>query len=798
MEKEKTLVAIAIREFALPVPRTGSIEPHSGYGRAAMEGQEIHLLVQAQRKAAHSDYQAELPLVAELEWDTFRFRIGGRADGFFPGEPPRIEEIKTAFQAGELVRKLSQSDSEHPYLLQLRTYGYFYWLAHGVLPELSFHLVSTRTGLGQDLAIPFDLEVYERWKAKRLEELADEARRSLKRVARRKKTAARFEFPFERPRPSQTELIREVETGLEQSQRMLIQAPTGLGKTAGVLYPVLKEALARGQKAVYVTPKNSQHSVAEDAIERFRDKGAKVKSLTLTAKSKLCFKNEPLCNPDYCEYARDHFTKVHRHGIAEQLAKKRKLTARVFRELGETFQVCPYELQGMAAREVDTVIGDYNYVFSPRATTGFLGTGSIGESGRPSLVIDEAHNLLSRAMDYFSPALSSGVLEAMRPAIRELPTTFRADAENCLNDCLAAVAANRPDGVDRPCRITPLPEIFLEQEAALRAFLSRYLDSQVEILPRDVVLRLCFYWAEFSSALELATAPDRDEFFVTFRPDSTGGTVKITCCDASALLEKCYDEFEQVVAFSATLKPFDYYAKLSGLKPETLKLAEFGSPFPRGRRKLLIIPQISTKYSDRERSYPRVAEAIAKIVAVRPGNYFAFFPSFAFLERVAGLFRPPEGFTVLKQVRDMKASAIQEFLDHLRGVVAPTVIFAVQGGVFSEGVDYPGEMVVGAFVVGPPLPSFDLEREEMREFYERHYGAGFDYAYTYPAMAKAVQAAGRVIRSETDRGLIVLMDNRFIQPSYAQSMPSDWFTDNPRELVSSAILAEVASFWKEE
>jgi DNA excision repair protein ERCC-2 len=263
------------------------------------------------------------------------------------------------------------------------------------------------------------------------------------------------------------------------------------------------------------------------------------------------------------------------------------------------------------------------------------------------------------------------------------------------------------------------------------------------------------------------------------------------------MLKACYDEYEHVVGFSATLKPFNYYSKLSGLESENLKTAEFQSPFARENRKLLIIPQISTKFSERARNYPRISETIHRISTLKRGNYFAFFPSFDFMERVFQIFAPPEGFTVLKQERDMKASDVEGFLEHLRSEIAPTIVFAVSGGIFSEGVDYPGKMIIGAFVVGPPLPSFDLEREQMREYYQNSYNAGFDYAYTYPAMSKAVQAAGRVIRSETDRGLIVLMDSRFVHSSYAQSMPKDWFEQSPRELVSQSILKEVSEFWSE-
>lgn len=794
-------IVVSVRDFALPVPRVGSIETHSGFGRTPDEGQLIHLAVQESRAKAYPEYRSEVFVREELERDGYRFQVTGRIDGLFEargGKPARIEEIKTAFQMDDLAKKLRAGPDTHPYCLQLKTYGYFYWRQHAELPKLSFHLVSTRNHETRDVPLALDVETYEAWLELRLAELVLDAKRAEARAKRRRKTAAAFRFPFDNPRPGQVELIDTVEKSLAAKRRQLIQAPTGLGKTVGVLYPSLKEALSRGQSVVYVTPKNSQHAVAEDAVTRFQETGAKVRSLTITAKSKICFKAEPLCNPDFCEYAKDHYTKVAAADLPAALAKKRKLTSRVFRALGEAHQVCPFELQLEAAKDADTIICDYNYVFSPRSSLGRLTTATLGEKGSPNLVVDEAHNLPARGMDYYSPSLSSVVLDRLKPFAGELPERFAKEAVRLIDDGIETILSCKPEGETPRARIEAPVEPFLEHESRLRAFLTRYLESDVEIRPRDVVLRLANYWSEFTAALEFVSEPRtaRPEFFTTFHSHPPHGTVRITCCDASEFLKASYDDYEHVVAFSATLKPFDYYAKLSGLDPQGVGTAEFASPFPKARRKLLIIPQISTKYGDRDRNYPKIAEGISRIAGVRPGNYFAFFPSFEFLEKVLARFSPPSGFTILRQEREMRAPAVEAVIEHLRGRSAPTIVFAVQGGVFSEGVDYPGETVIGAFVVGPPLPVFDLEREGMREYYEKHYGSGFEYAYAFPAMAKAVQAAGRVIRSETDRGVIVLMDGRFLAPSYTRSMPTDWFEASPSELVSDGILREVRAFWE--
>ncbi len=515
--------------------------------------------------------------------------------------------------------------------------------------------------------------------------------------------------------------------------------------------------------------------------------------MTLTAKSKICFKNEPICNPEFCEYAKDHYQKVAENNLLAQLAKKKSLTERTFKKMAEENQVCPFELQLAAAHEADVVICDYNYIFAPRALLSKATGLALDQEGQANLVIDEAHNLPARAMDYYSPALSTFTLERMRTDLNTIPKKFRIESQQLLDECIQVVRHSGPQECSRPLQISPPVESFRKQDLKLRQFLSTYLSSDVDIKPNDVVLRFSFYWSEFTNALEFVSG-QRKEFFTTFSPSPA--IIKITCCDASEMLKKCYQDFNQVVAFSATLKPFQYYTQLSGLTEKNLQTSEFVSPFPSERRKILIIPQISSRYSQREQSYAKIAETVLKISSLKRGNYFVFFPSFDFMERVFSQFKVPNQVKLLKQERRMKKNDIQEILRRLQDPSDANIVFAVQGGVFSEGVDYPGDMIIGAFIIGPPLPNFDLERELMKQYYQENYLAGFDYAYTYPAMAKAVQAAGRVIRSETDKGIIILIDDRFIQPSYVKSMPQDWYVESPLELVSAQILKDISEFWE--
>lgn len=787
------LIKLSVQDFAMPAPRRGSIEPSSGFSTSLQKGIELHQKVQAERIAMIPDYESERSIAWTFEKDDYRFEISGRMDGYIPGTKPLIEEIKSSFNIFELSRRLKDKRFDHPYFIQLLTYGYFHWLHHGEKVDLTFHLISSRREESIDIEMYWDVREYESWLKRRLDELVIEAKKAEKRFLRRTKLSENMPFPFPKPRMGQMELIDFIEKGMSSGKRMMLQAPTGLGKTIGVLYPSLKESLARGQRVIYLTPKNSQQAVAEEAIEKLQAKGCNTKSLTITAKSKMCMKAEPLCNPEYCEFAKDYYDKLQTFDLKNELAKKKKLSSRVMKNLGQKYEVCPFELQLEAVEEADAIICDYNYVFGHQSVLGKISATGFEQDGQPNLVIDEAHNLPARTMGNFSPVLSSSFLEGMREDIEALPKKFRREGIELLEMSLETLKSITPDKIETKASNINF-ESFVAVNEELKAFLSSYLDSDVEIKARDVVLRLVFYWGEFTDIIS-ELDPTQGEFFITTQNDGKNRSVKITCCDASKLIKERYDYFRNVVAFSATLKPFDYYAKLTGLEGDHLIKEEFVSPFSKENRKVLIIPQISTKFSVRAQNYPKIGETIERVMKLKSGNYLAFFPSFDFMEKTIQNFKAPAGVRVVKQSRYMKNEEVESTLELLKAQTMPVILFAVQGGVFSEGIDYAGDMVIGAFVVGPPLPNFDFEREKMKAYYEEYYKAGFDYAYTFPAMAKAVQAAGRVIRSESDKGIIILMDDRFLDKSYSQSLPQDWYQETPRELVSTSILSDVSEFW---
>jgi DNA excision repair protein ERCC-2 len=373
---------------------------------------------------------------------------------------------------------------------------------------------------------------------------------------------------------------------------------------------------------------------------------------------------------------------------------------------------------------------------------------------------------------------------------------FAAAAYLCEDMILAIEAAGRDVHGDAG-RITPDRELFLRLDGEARILFAQYVRSDLAFVKDDPVLRLLRLWDDFGAAV----TSTGEAFVAIYERGGGDEVIRIVCLDASAALAETFKDFAKVVAFSATLTPFPYYARLSGFDPEKATTLEVPSPFPGANRKVLVIPQVSTKLRARARHVARIADAVERITAVRPGNYAVFFPSFRFLEDTARHFKAVDagGPMVLTQRPQATRAEIKAIVDALEARATagePTLLLAVQGGGLSEGLDFPGDLLVGAVIVGPAIPTVGPAREAMRAYFDKHYGQGDAYAYTVPAMTRVVQAAGRVIRSEKDRGLIVLMDERFIEARFASLMPKGWYKDSVKELVSTKILDDVRTFWQ--
>ncbi len=787
-------ISIGVRDFALPVPRQGSIETHSGYGPLPITGQEVHDEFLRKRKRSFTGYVTETRLKHVFERDGISIAVSGRVDGMRDnGSVTCLEEVKTDYNA-EVLSRLLRKNPNHPYCLQLKTYGYLYWLGHKVIPEMQLLVVSIRDQSFETINVELDIEEYEDWLEKRMLEVEADVELEEKIIEKRIKNSLKLTFPFDDPRHGQEELIGDVGSCVESGNTFLVQAPTGLGKTLGVMYPTLKSSMSRGSQMIYVTPKNSQHAVARDAVQRMQAQGSKIKALVLTAKSKMCMKDETICNPEYCEFAKDYYKKVDENDLVKKAARGNVLDRHTFVKLAKKYEVCPFELSLDTIKHADVVVGDYNYVFSPTNIMGRFSRQLTGAMDKPDLVIDEAHNLPSRACGYYSAALTVNQLQEFEKKFQFLPAQVSFPARAAARDAIRLIQSHKPESTGRPdCEITINRNSFIELMARVSELAARYMEGLAIPSGTDPVLEFFRTLDSFVSSLHNSTNSE----FASLYQSTAGGTIKLVCCDPSEMLKDSYRTVRSVVGFSATLKPFEYYGDLMGLDLAKVATKEFNSPFPKENRKLLVIPQISTKYVDRQRNYGKIADAVSRITSLKKGNYVVFFPSFDFLHQVKPLVNT-FGFEVLVQQREMTQLMTETYLNQMRAANDPVILFAVQGGVFSEGVDYPGDMLIGTIIVGPALPTYDYERETLMRYFEKKYGNGNAYACIYPAMTKVVQSAGRVIRSQSERGLIVLLGKRFIEKDYVVAMPSDWYDNSVNELVSGSILSDIKNFWSEE
>ncbi|MBZ0185723.1 MAG: DEAD/DEAH box helicase, partial [Candidatus Obscuribacterales bacterium] len=593
-------ISLSVRDFALACPLKGSIETQSGYGALPVTGQEVHSRYLNLRKKRIPDYQIEVKLEGSFSSGDKQITLKGRLDGLFGQDPIAIEEVKSDFDIRSLQSRLL-ADCEHPYILQVQTYGYIWYLENGVIPDMSLHLVSTRDFESIVVPVQLHLERFESWLGRRLSAVVVEYQLYLDEKKRREQIAARLTFPFSSMRAGQKEFVESVERVVGAGSQALFQAPTGLGKTMAVLYPTIKKALSRGSQVIYVTPKNSQHQVAKQSVERLQVQDPTLKALTLTAKSKMCLKEEVFCNPDYCQYARDYYGKVVEHQIVDKVAQANNLDHKRFDEYGRKYEVCPFELSLDTINRADVVIGDYNYVFSPRNIMGRF-VPRLGFSKElPDLVVDEAHNLPDRIKSYYSAQLSIDELSDLLPAMQKIAPNFSISGRALVQDAIELIRSrNNHKDHEIDLKADDFDKLLERSNLLCRD----YLAGSLFVGRNDVMLSLLRQLQQFSDAL----AREKGEY-ATIWKKSRGGLVKVICLDATGRLKESYRNLRSTVAFSATLKPFDYFARLLAMEEEKLVVEEFQSPFPAYNRKLLIIPQVSTRYVDREKNYAKIASA---------------------------------------------------------------------------------------------------------------------------------------------------------------------------------------------
>ncbi len=754
---------VSVRGLVEFVLQAGDITP-GGFQRRdrAQLGMQGHKRVQRSRPEG---YESEVEIAYQVEGADPPLEVRGRIDGVYACEEPVIlEEIKTTTLSLELVNE--QHNPLH--WAQAQCYAFIY-ARQRQLNEIDIHLTYYHLDSREEktFARRCTLAELEAFFSSLIDPYLDWHRKLLARQSRRDRSIQQLAFPYDEYRPSQREMAVAVYKAIRANDRLYIQSPTGVGKTIAALFPAVK-ALGQGlaAKIFYLTAKTSGRLAAEKALDDMDTAGLHLKSVTLTAKEKICFCPPVNCDPEICVFARDYFSKVKR--ALEEIDQRQAFTRPVIEEIARQYQICPFEFSLDLALWVDCIICDYNYVFDPRVYLHRFFDLSI----EPYIfLVDEAHNLPDRARSMYSAELDKKTVlnlqRTLKPRLPALAKKLSAINKMMLEIRKACQAEGRQALVEREP-----PEALLKavrefsQEAENWLVLNQAAEFRQELLE--------FY---FLCSNYLRTAEYFNASYVSYfeRQGQAGLKAKLFCLDPAPMLAAPLERSQSAVFFSATLLPLDYFMQLlTGAANHPRRI--FQSPFPVENASLLIHNGISTKFAQRADSYAAIASAIEAVCSARVGNYLVFFPSYAYLNAVLELLkeRLPER-QLLVQDRGMAEADRETFLAQFSPGNPETLVgLAVMGGIFGEGIDLVGERLIGAVVVGVGVPQVCLENDLIKEYFDRQNGSGFAYAYQYPGFNRVLQATGRVIRAEADRGIIVLIDERFTHDRYRRLFPNHW------------------------
>ena len=762
--------------------------------RTAM-GRSAHVVHQTAQQTVQPSYRAEVTIHHQRQVDDFTVHIRGRIDGLYDDGPIRIvEEIKSLLIPAETFAQVTL-ENYPAYALQLSLY--LYLLKQETDIPLRGHLVLINLADDQRtvLIVEPDADAIEKHLTRQIRAII--ARFEARRLRAERRQPAALRFPFSETRPHQDHLMEQVRLAIQDQSCVLLSAPTGIGKTVATLYPALEHALQHGLRVFFVTAKTTQQQLAIDTLEQIAPQASGSNVVHLRAKEKSCLNDVYYCHESMCPYAKDYASKLERAHVVDDLLALPIIGPAQFADAGQRHEVCPFELSLDVALEADVIVGDYNYVFDPSAyLRRFFQDGTYDNC---ILIIDEAHNLYTRGRDYYSPTLQQRrVRQLIDYCQTELAQLFR-DFEAFFQALDRLFPELHDSALDTPSTGVPvLVTPPLEQFSVLRQQLEALMIDYVIYRRRmghepsgDLLQEFYYAFQHFCDVLAL----DGDEFSHLYIHNPNEAIFKILCKDASRFLHARLQGFHSVIAMSATLTPFPFYQDVLGFPDDRTFTVEFPSPFPATNRCIMTIPDVMTTYRERQRHAPKVAQMIETIVAQRAGNYGVFFPSFDYLRQVRAYLQAPP-HRLIEQTASMRETERMHVLQRLRHADdEPLLLLAVQGGIFAEGVDYPGTLLIGAIIVGPGLPRFDTEQELIRAYYEDRYESGFAYAYLYPGLNRVIQSAGRVIRSETDTGIIALIGKRFSYGNYSGLFPSHWYDHSPRELITRNYQKTLQHFW---
>ncbi|HUV12639.1 MAG TPA: ATP-dependent DNA helicase [Acidobacteriota bacterium] len=781
MESSERSYSISVGSLVERFCRSGDLELEFWQSTHPVEGIRAHQRIQRSRP---EQYESEVPVSHQIVRDGISVTVQGRIDGVHQlHDRVIIEEIKTTRRDQSSFQGLENQR----HWAQVKLYAHIYSVTYSpplIETQLTyFHLGSRQTYESRKC---FDMGELEDFFNKLIDQFLNQERETRDWCSLRDQTIASLDFPFPRYRSGQRQMAIEVYRAVRDQEHLLVQAPTGIGKTLAAIFPVLK-ALGEGstQRILYLAARTTGKAVAQKALKQLRNEGLRLRSVVLTAKDKICFNPEKGCNAEECRFAKGYYDRV---GEAiRELLELEFLNRKVIENTARKHTLCPFELSLNLTAAVDCIICDYNYAFDPRAILRNL---LYEENFRPTFIVDEAHNLVDRGREMFSAELSKQEILSVRRAIQQrLPTmakhlskinSWMLKQRKTFQEEYGSIASP-----EAPVDLLPVLKQF---QQGVEPWISQKANSRFPF--RDLLLEFTFKVHRF-----LRVADGYNECYSTiYERIGKEFRTRLFCIDPAQQLAVALARTSSAIFFSGTLTPADYFRRLFGCGDKAKSLI-LPSPFPHSNLCVLVGDRVATTFRKRTETKQEVALALISLITSRKGNYLLFFPSYKYLNMVLEVFHStaPEVITLI-QSPEMTETDREMFLEEFTEQQEDTVVgFAVMGGAFGEAIDLTGERLAGAAVVGVGLPAICAERELIRSFFDTREGKGFDYAYSYPGIIRVLQAAGRVIRSETDRGVVFLIDERFARRPYRHLLPAEWCPAPVRN--SAQIEDSLTRFW---
>lgn len=768
----KKLIKVSVRSFVEHLLQQGDLSSVFDLSSrtSSYNGLRAHQKIQ---KSRPDSYHSEVPVFYRIDNESLTLDIQGRIDGVYrQNGSVVIEEIKTTRR--DLDNFIAEQNSLH--WAQVKTYAAIYSLENNIdniQAQLTYYQLET----GEIKT--FFQEISNEKLCLFFHDLASQYLDWMERIeswqSARNEVILNANFPFSSFRLGQLQMVEDVSLTIQNQEQMIIQAPTGTGKTIAALFPAVK-ALAQGHvdKIFYLTARTTGRVIAEKTLMELNTKGLQIKFVTLTAKEKICFNPDKTCTSEECPYAKGYYDRLAE--ARESLFLQDEFTRETILEIAEFYEICPFEFSLDLSLWVDCVICDVNYAFDPRV---YLRRFFLENSINCTFLIDEAHNLVDRSREMFSARITKGSFLELRRKLDNKKSeiyTLIGEINNTLFERKQALG-DEVYAWDKDC-----PEDLLSLLKRLVLSLERKVTANPQSPLNQILLD---HYFEVNWFCKVADMYD-DNYVTCLEQKGRDLTVKLFCVDPSTHLSAALDRTNSAVLFSATITPMSYFAQILGCREDVQKRI-LPSPFPPENLCLLASKSVSTLYRHRSHTKNDLAKTIGSLVSAKKGNYLVFFPSYAYMDMVFPLYEQlfPH-HTMLVQTQGMGEDERLLFLEHFSYENSSTLVgFVVMGGIFGEGIDLMGDRLSGAVVVGVGLPGLSLERELIRVHFEEKQMPGFNYSYLYPGMNRVFQAAGRVIRSEEDRGAILLVDTRYSLPQYASLFPSDWqvrFIQNEKQM----------------